>query len=127
MYKQNTQSMAKSKTITSQLKEIPEGKSLKISVGSRSEALSIRTLCGIVNKNRINSRLTTVISGSIITVTNKQVESRTDKLRSIKPGDFMIFENDNYDAIHSTSSYLNKTEGTNLKVKKVIQVKNDKN
>lgn len=119
--------MAKSKTITSQLKEIPEGKSLEISVSSRSEALSIRTLCGIVNKNRINSRLTTVISGSIITVTNKQVESRTNKLRSIKPGDSMIFENDNYDAIHSTSSYLNKTEGTNLKVKKVIQVKNDKN
>lgn len=119
--------MAKQKTITSQLREIPLGSSLKIPVDSRSEALSIRTLCGIVNKNRIDSKLTTVINTDSIIVTNKEIESRTEELRSIKPGESMIFENDNYDAIHATSSYLNKTEGRNLRVKKVIQVKNDKN
>lgn len=119
--------MAKPKTITSQLEEIPRGQSLEIPVDSRSEALSIRALCGMVNKNRSENKLRSVITPTSIIVTNKEIESRTEELRSINPGESRIFEDDNYDAIHATSSHLNKTEGKKLTVKKVIQVKNAEN
>lgn len=112
--------------LTDELKALDKGDSKVFRLESFSKAQTIRALVYRINKsNPVKYNLYTRIAGRELTVINGDDEKLTDMLRDIKPGESEFFDNGLYNKIHSISSHINEKDGSEIQVKKVVQVTNN--
>lgn len=112
--------------LTDQLKSIQKGDTLVFKLDTFSKAQTLRALVYRINKSDPEAySLYTRIVGRELYVINGDDEKLTDMIRSIKPGESEFFDNGLYNKIHSISSHINEKDGSEIQVKKVVQVTNN--